>query len=59
MHWLNMKWWFYLLSDLRGRNHKIATILCRAGDHKGGVFYYNPSGIEPNMECKRCGDVIG
>lgn len=60
MMWLSIEWWKYLLSP---KNSKYVSwfevIRCRANNHKCGVIWYNPTGLEPDMECKNCGDDLG
>lgn len=36
----------------------IRAIQCRLLGHTG-VVWYNASGFEPNMECRRCGKDLG
>lgn len=32
---------------------------CRARNHPYGVVWYNPCGLEPNMDCNGCGEDLG
>lgn len=32
------------------------AVWCRLRGHPYGVFWYNPSGLEPDMHCRNCGD---
>lgn len=53
--WLTTNWWHYLLDDCENWNQ----FRCRMKGHPHGVVYYNPSGYEPDMSCKDCGDELG
>jgi hypothetical protein len=28
-------------------------------NHKADIVFYNPTGIEPDMHCKNCGEDLG
>ena len=58
MHWLTLDWWCYLFS-LRFGRHGWTRFWCRLRDHPGGVRYYNPGGLEPDMHCLNCGEDLG
>lgn len=58
MHWLTKDWWVYLLGKTNGCGLLTAAI-CRAKGHPCGVVWDNPSGSEPDMTCKNCGDDLG
>jgi len=45
--------WLYLFAGLFSR------AWCRWRGHPAGVFWYNPSGMEPDMRCKGCGEDLG
>lgn len=56
MHYtLYPSWWRYVLR----KPVSWRAIRCRWTGHKAGVFYYNPSGLEPDMHCKNCSDDLG
>ena len=55
MKWLKPSWWKYLLKDCTGWTN----FVCRIKGHPYGVVYYNPSGLEPDMHCKNCGEDLG
>jgi hypothetical protein len=40
------------------RGHQFHAWLCGWNGHSG-VVWYNPSGYEPCMDCKRCGEDLG
>jgi hypothetical protein len=61
MHWLTLTWWKYLF-ERRSKYSDVSiikTAICRARNHPAGVWWYNPSGLEPDMHCKNCGDDLG
>lgn len=68
-YWLSVWWYRYLLSyprygwwdrNIRYTLDNIYTILeCRTNNHPCGVVWFNPSGFEPDMHCKMCGDDLG
>lgn len=35
------------------------VMLCRFNGHKHSVIWYNPTGMEPDMHCRNCGDDLG
>ena len=53
--WFFPSWYKYLFSPWKGWR----TVFCRAGGHKCGVVYVNPTGLEPDMSCKNCEDDLG
>lgn len=56
MHWFQISWWRYLFGKRNGDIGVIRTAICRAKNHSCGVWYYNPTGLEPDMHCKNCED---
>lgn len=57
MHWFTKKWWLYLLE----KPFSCRAFICRINGHRngGGVIWYNATGLEPDMHCKKCGDDLG
>lgn len=53
--WFSISWWTYLFKDCSG----FRNFFCRISGHKAGVIWYNVNGLEPNMECKNCGEDLG
>lgn len=53
--WLYAGWYVYLFKELKG----LGQLFCRIGGHKCGVVWYNGVGLEPNMNCKKCGEFLG
>jgi hypothetical protein len=49
----------YLFSKKNPDCNWFTVIKCRLNGHPKGVFWYNPSGLEPNMTCRVCGDDLG
>lgn len=62
MKWFRFDWYKYLFSNLSefddGYFHKLQVIYCRMKGHPAGPVWYNPSGWEPDMTCKNCGDQL-
>ena len=58
MKWFSFLWYKYLFEKPRYSNI-LNTAICRAQNHKCGVVWYNPSGLEPDMHCRNCGDDLG
>lgn len=58
MRWFTKSWWQYLLEPKSNSSdsNRFTIILCRIEGHPCGVWYYNPTGLEPDMTCKNCGD---
>ena len=59
MYWITISWWKYLLEPKSQDVSWWTVFRCRAKGHLGGVEWYNPGGLEPNMYCKNCGDDLG
>lgn len=61
MRWFTIGWWKYLFGKRKDNSEIgiIKTAICRARNHPSGVWYYDPSGLEPDMHCKNCGDDLG
>lgn len=57
--WFSLAWWKYLLSKPAWSSSRIKSFICRARNHPKGVVWFNPSGTEPDMRCKICGDDLG
>lgn len=58
--WFHRDWWSYLLAPrMWGYVSWPRTIWCRMKGHPAGVYWFNPSGFEPDMHCKNCGDDLG
>jgi hypothetical protein len=64
--WFSISWYRYLFEKVPngywnkyGKFPGLRTIICRAKGHPAGVVYYNPTGFEPDMTCKNCGDDLG
>ena len=53
--WLSPGWYSYLFKPWKG----FRVFLCRIGGHSCGPVFYNPSGLEPDMHCKNCGEDLG
>ena len=43
----------------RGEVSLFGAVLCRLRGHPAGVWWFNPSGLEPDMHCRNCGDDLG
>ena len=58
---LDKSMWQYLLEpkSTDTDRSKLAVMWCRFNAHPAGVWWYNPSGYEPDMHCKNCGDDLG
>ena len=52
---LKLNWWKYILE----RPMTIRKIICRINNHRTGVIWFNLDGLEPNMNCRNCGDELG
>jgi hypothetical protein len=52
-------WWFYILEKPASDCSWPRAIVCRMRNHPKGVVWFNPSGLEPDMHCKNCGDDLG
>ncbi len=59
MRWLTFGWYSYLFHKYKDKNPTMKMIICRAFMHKAGPVWYNLSGLEPNMNCKNCGENLG
>lgn len=59
MKWITKEWWSYLFQPKAEDISWFATLKCRLENHSCGVVWYNPSGWEPDMTCKNCGDDLG
>lgn len=61
--WFNIDWWKYILEKPKHPNYRdvgrITIIICRIKNHPCGVIWYNPSGFEPDMHCRNCGEDLG
>ena len=63
LNWFYFSWWKYLFHKINWADWReinpFAHVACRAKGHPQGVVWYNPSGLEPDMHCKNCGDDLG
>lgn len=57
--WFNREWWKYLLAKPERDSNYLKAIICRHQGHTYDVVWYNPSGLEPDMHCRNCGDDLG
>ncbi len=65
--WTDFWWYWYLFQmpqDLTFTSENplinyINVIACRMRNHPEGVYWYNPTGFEPDMHCKGCFDDLG
>ena len=59
--WFNRGWYQYLRMRTPYSKDvpRWAHLWCRIRNHPHGVVYYNPSGLEPDMRCKDCGEDLG
>lgn len=55
MLWFTISWWKYLLTDCTGWTN----FWCRVRGHPYGVGWYNAGGLEPDMQCRNCGEDLG
>ena len=53
------EWIVYLFEPSHGDVNRLQAAWCRYNNHPAGVYWYNPSGWEPDMHCKYCGDDLG
>lgn len=58
-HWLTKSWWMYLLARPALGTNRLRAFWCRMRGHRPGVYWYNTSGLEPDMHCRGCGDNLG
>lgn len=58
--YFTLGFWQYVFSRQYhgGERPSLLMIWCRFVGHPGVVFY-NTSGYEPDMRCKRCGEDLG
>ena len=54
MKWLSFSWYSYLFKPWKGWK----VLFCRIKGHPNGVIWFS-DGLEPNMECKDCGEDLG
>lgn len=59
MRWFTKDWWAYLFSKRYNDIGAIRTAICRTNGHRCGVWWYNLTGLEPDMRCKNCNDDLG
>lgn len=52
--WFTYHWYKYLFE----KPINVITFICRLKGHPNGIIYFNPSGFEPNYQCKDCGDEL-
>lgn len=52
MHWFTIGWYAYLFRGCTG----LTNLICRATGHSCGVVWFNASGLEPDLHCRRCGE---
>lgn len=60
MKWFSLYWYKYLFAKPDDPHYTDfwKRLLCRIRGHPYGIIYYNINGIEPNYQCKNCGDEI-
>jgi len=51
-------WWKYVFEKPCYGSSWLRSIWCRINKHPRGPVYYNPTGFEPDMTCKDCGDEL-
>jgi hypothetical protein len=51
--WLSFSWYKYL-----GTSVSFLNLWCRIRNHPHGVIW-DSTGLEPNMQCKDCGEDLG
>jgi len=56
--WFTKSWWKYLFHKKNRHTNWVTVVLCRARGHTD-VWWFNPGGLEPDMNCTRCGDDLG
>ena len=69
--WFSLEWWKYLYGECSDPEDSFEFLLrlqrglwrtkvawCRATGHRS-VYWYNPSGFEPDQHCENCGDDLG
>lgn len=57
-------WWAFVFGPMESRyddewHWRLRVIWCRIRGHRAGVVWFNPSGYEPDMTCKCCGEDLG
>ena len=50
MKWFTIYWYKYLFTDCTGFHN----FICRIRGHPNGIWYYNPTGNEPDYHCVDC-----
>jgi len=60
MRWLDIEWYRYLFAprSTYSPTSWLSVLWCRIRNHPCGPVWYNPNGLEPDMHCKNCGDLI-
>lgn len=64
IRWFCPSWWRYICGPMKSRYNdewywKLRMCWCRIRGHPRGVVWYNPTGFEPDMTCKDCGEDLG
>jgi hypothetical protein len=57
--WFTSSWYEYLFSKPWMDKLTFRMLICRIKGHPAGVAFYNPSGLEPDMTCRNCGEDLG
>ena len=59
--WFTRDWWEYLLEKpgYPGYTNWWKRFNCRRKGHPCGPWYFNVGGLEPDWQCKDCGDYLG
>uniref|UniRef100_A0A6M3J074 Uncharacterized protein n=1 Tax=viral metagenome TaxID=1070528 RepID=A0A6M3J074_9ZZZZ len=53
MKWLSKNLWIYLFERPAYGCSKFTAFFCRLGNHRAGVIWFNPHGLEPDMHCRK------
>jgi hypothetical protein len=62
LKWFTLSWYKYLFHKegwYSKKSPNLKTVICRMRGHPDGVWWYNPTGLKPDMTCKNCGDNLG
>ncbi len=54
-----MSWLKYLFAKKHPDYSWIEVLVCRLEGHPNGVVWFCPDGLEPDMQCRDCGDYLG
>jgi hypothetical protein len=57
--WFTKDCWKYLFAKKSSDYNWFEVLICRLRKHSCGVWWYNPTGYDPDMTCKGCGDDLG